>query len=156
MHAHNPSPAVQANPRRLRDEHRGQLAARQARDAGAGAVDAAIARINATFGPAWDANYLKLSCESIIRMGADHPAVRARYTGRAEASGAGTLAEAIAVVEVWRAAELRRPKPSRLSLQVLAELRLLLRLMRRRGLAWAFPLVMSALLGERVATMRAA
>lgn len=133
--------------RQLRDEARGQAAARQARAAGADVVTASIAQINATFGRAFDANHLKLACESIIRMGADHPEVRARFAGRARASAASTLADAIAVVDLWRAAELQRPKPSRLSLQALAELRLLLRLMRHRGLAWAFPLVMSAVLG---------
>lgn len=134
--------------RPLRDQHRGQSAARQARAAGADAITAALAQIDATFGPAWDANFLKRSVDDVIRMGADHPEVRARYAGRAIASGARTLAEAIDAVELWRAAEMRRPKPSRLSLQVLAELRLILRLMRWRALAWAYPLVVSALLAD--------
>lgn len=142
--------------RTLRDEARGQAAAKAARSAGASAVTAAIAQINATFGPAWVVNRRKLAVDQVIRMGAAHPEVQARYAGRARASGARTLTDALADVEIWRAAELQRPQPSRLSLQVLDELRLILRLLRFRGLAWTYPIVASVVIADGAKIKRVA
>ncbi|MDB5612110.1 MAG: hypothetical protein JWP25_9010 [Bradyrhizobium sp.] len=95
--------------RTIRDEARGRAAYAKARSAGASAVTAALAQISATFGPAWVANRRKLAVEQIIRMGAADPEVQARYGARVRASGASTLADALADAELWRAAELRRP-----------------------------------------------
>lgn len=132
-----------------RDQHRGELAARQARASGADAMTAAIAQIEAAFSPAIHINQTKLAVEHVIALGCDHPEVRARYGARARAGNARTLDDAIAVVECWRLAEQRRPGRSPLSLAVMAELALILRLMRMRGLAWTFPMVMARVMGER-------
>ena len=152
------------SPRRNRDLERGRRAADAARRApGASAMATALAQIDATFDDAAVINALKMRVERFMGLGADHPAVRARYGAlsemirersaaweQANSLAAGplgfsphpdtALTIAINLVERWYRDERKafqlgsvfgpmNPR-SRLSVDVLAELRLILRLIR--------------------------
>ena len=82
-------------------------------------------------------NAFKLRVERLIRLGPQHPAVRARFGGRAELLFGRSLDAAIAAVERWWRDERKAFAiasalgcGSRLSLEILRELRLILRLLR--------------------------
>jgi hypothetical protein len=98
--------------------------------------DALLRDVAALGGPAAETNRFKQRCRRMIRYGAGHPAVFARYWARAKALRGCTAAEAVAIVEVWYGTEKRRWRSNdhRLSLMVLSELRLLVRLMRAKRL----------------------
>ena len=73
------------SPRRNRDLERGRRAADAARRApGASAMATALAQIDATFDDAAVINALKMRVERFMGLGADHPAVRARYGALSE------------------------------------------------------------------------
>jgi hypothetical protein len=121
-------------------------------------MDAALAQIDAAFGEAATVNALKLRVERWLELGPRHPAVRARFGGRAQALRGRSLDAAIALVErCWR--DERRAfaiasafgRGSRLSLEVLRELRLILRLMRRQSRHAEFPAIVAALGDEPAA-----
>jgi hypothetical protein len=129
---------VSSRPRAERDLNRGRLAAARAREAGASAMEAAMAQIDATFGEAAIVNSLKMRVERFIGMGTGHPAVHARFGARAAMLRHYNIDQAILVVERWYADERRAVAiasafggGSTLSLNVLAEIRLILRLIRR-------------------------
>lgn len=118
---------------------RGQRAADAVKAAGGSAMDAALARIDATFSEAAIHNGLKLRVESFIKLGAGHRAVKARYGARALDLWRRrvSLDHAIVLVEQSYKAERKAFQVAsafggggRLSLEVLAELRLILRLIR--------------------------
>jgi hypothetical protein len=124
-------------PRRERDlEHirrAGSVARAQARPA----VDVAFAQIEAAFGQAAIVNAFKLRVERWFLLGPRHAAVRARFGTRAQLLRGRRLDEAAALVERWWRDERKAfqiasalGRGNRLSLEVLAELRLMLRLMR--------------------------
>lgn len=118
------------NPRRNRDFERGRRAASAARKAGDSAMNAALAQIGETFNHAAKVNALKMRVEHSLWLGADHPAVRARYGKRAAFLRGRSINDAIEFVDQWCADA--RARTSWFSLDVLRELRLMLRLARRK------------------------
>jgi hypothetical protein len=114
-----------------------RCAAAAARGEPNGAMAAALAQIEAAFGEAAAANSFKLTVERLIRLGPHHPAVRARFGARAAMLYGRNLEKATVLVERrWR--DERKAfqiacafgAAPRLSLEVLRELRLILRLAR--------------------------
>jgi hypothetical protein len=132
-------------PRAERDVERARAAAIAARAADSSAMDRALAQIGAAFGDAAAVNDFKLRVERLLRFGPGHPAVRARFGARVDALSGRSLDAAIAAVErQWR--NERRAFQigsafgygNRLSLEILRELRLVLRLMRCKGMTSEF------------------
>ena len=85
-----------------------------------------------------------------------HPANKLRYRARARMLRGKGLAAAIATVEPWYKAERKAfqvasvfGRPPRLPLIILSELRLILRVFRRRGMDRQFPAVIEKLLEAR-------
>jgi len=102
---------------------------------------AALAQVGAAFDEAAIVNSFKIKIERIIRLGPDHPAVRARFEARAAMLRGRDLDTAIVIVERWWRNERQAfaiasafGRGSRLSLEVLDELRLLLRWFRFKRL----------------------
>jgi len=126
--------------------------------AGNAAMDRALAQIEAAFGEAAAANDFKLRVERLCRLGPHHPTLRARFGARAQMLAGCNLAIATAKAERWWREERRAFQiasalgyGSRLSLEVLRELRLLLRLMRFKRLNAEFDTIISAWRGDLVA-----
>jgi hypothetical protein len=101
------------------------------------AMDAALAQIGIAFDQAAAINGFKMRVERLIRLGPDHPAVRARFGARASMLAGRSLNGAIAMVERWWQDERKAfqiasafGRATRLSLEILSELRLILRLLR--------------------------
>ncbi len=124
-------------PRDQRDHERICAAGDMARAQGRGAMDAALAQIAAGFDEAAIVNAFKLNVERSLRRGASHAAVQARYRARANMLAGHTLDGAIVVVERWWQDERKAfqiasalGRGNSLSLDILRELRLMLRLMR--------------------------
>ncbi len=124
-----------------RDRARGDRAAERVCARGGSAMDAALAAIEATFSPALKHSLAKRRVAALIRQGAAHAEVRARYQRLAERYPLANLDTAIAIVERLYLAELdaratavrlwgRCSRP-RLALMLLADLRLILRMVRR-------------------------
>jgi len=120
-----------------RTARRMNAAAAAGRMSGGGAMDVALAQIRAGFDEAAAINDFKCRVERLAGFGPQHPAVRARYRQRAGPFRHLGLDAAIARAErSWRderkafqiAAALGRG--NRLSLEILRELRLILRLIR--------------------------
>jgi len=126
--------------RRDRDMQRGRRAARAVRAAGGSAREAALAHVEAALDSAAAAhNRLKLKVERILRLGAWHPEVCARFGRRVALLRGYTISEAIWCVERWYRDERRAlqvaaafGRGSRVSLDLLREMRLMLRLARRK------------------------
>jgi len=128
-------------PRAQRDLERARRTAEAARSGSRPALAAALAQIGAAFDEAAAINRFKIKIERLIRLGSDHPAVRARFEARAAMLHGRDLDIAIITVDRWWRDERRAfaiasafGRGSRLSLQVLDELRLLLRWMRFKRL----------------------
>ena len=118
-------------------------------------MEAALIQIDAAFGEAAIVNALKLRVERFLQLGPRHPAVRARFGARAAMLTGRSLVTAIVLVErCWRderqafAIASAFGRGSRLSLDVLSELRLVLRLMRRQHLHAQFPAIVAAVCDE--------
>jgi hypothetical protein len=155
----NDSPCTPHRPRLERDLERAQraaVAARSTTDNGARpALAAALAALEAAFDRAAAVNDLKIAVERHIRRGAEHPAVRARFVARAALLRTCDLDAAIVTIERWRRDEQRAfalasafGRGSRLSLQVLDELRLLLRWLRFKRLHAAYANACAELCGN--------
>ena len=145
-------------PRKKRDLDRVRRAATAARAAGKSATEAALAQIGAAFDEAAAVNGFKLRIERLLRLGPHHAAVRARFGARAELLIGRSLDAAIVLVErCWRderkAFQIASALGcgSRLPLEVLRELRLILRLMRRKRMHAEFCLIIAALCDEPIA-----
>jgi hypothetical protein len=139
-------------PRSRFDLERARRAGAAARAQGAGAMDAALAEIGAAFDHASVVNAFKLRVEETLRRGPQHPAVRARFLARAELLRGRGLDAAIVLAERWWRAERKAfqiasafGRGNRLSLDVLAELRLILRLMRWKRMRGHFSTIVAAL-----------
>ena len=139
-------------PREARDLCRARQAGHGARIAGKTALQVALVEIGAAFGQAASVNGFKLRVERLIRLGPAHPEVRARFAARAELLQGRSLGQAIGMVERWRRSEERAfaiasalGRGTRRPLEILHELHLILRLMRRKGLGARFPLLVDAL-----------
>jgi hypothetical protein len=141
-----------------RDRARGERAAEQVRAAGGSAMAAALAALAATFSPALKHSLAKRRVAALIRQGAAHAEVRARYQRLAERYPVANLDTAIAIVERLHKAELdaratavrlwgRCSRP-RLALMLLADLRLILRIVRRYAPEWYAGLVAAVLDAE--------
>lgn len=138
--------------REERDRERARRAAAAARTKGQPALDVALTEIGAAFDQAAVVNSFKIRVERLIRRGPHHPALRARFRARAALLYGRDLDAAIATVERWWRDERKAFQiasalggGSRLSLEVLHELRLILRLMRFKRMAAEFHEIVGAL-----------
>jgi hypothetical protein len=129
--------------------------------AGGSAMDAALAQIGAAFDQAAAINGFKLRVEHLIRLGPQHAAVRARFGARAARLAGCSLAVAIFTVERWWRDERKAfqiasalGRGNRLSLDVLRELRLVLRLLRFGRMDAGFGAILGAL-GDEPSIMAA-
>jgi len=141
-------------PRNQRDFERARAAAGAAQTASGSALDAGLAQIGATFDEAAAVNGFKLRIEHWLRLGPRHAAVRARFGARAAMlSGAGLDAANAAVERWWRAERKAFQIASafgygnRLALEVLREMRVVLRLMRSKRMHAEFGAITAALCG---------
>ena len=144
-------------PRSRFDLERARRAGAVVRAQGGSATDAALAEIGAAFDEAAIVNAFKLRIEETWRRGPQHPAVRARYLARAELLRGRSLDAAIALAERWWRAERKAfqiasafGRANSLSLDVLTELRLILRLMRWKRMRGHFPAIVAALCDDPV------
>ncbi len=147
---------VDRRPRRSeRDLARASAASARVAAAGGSAVAAALAAIDAAFGEAAVHNRFKQRVETLLALGPAHPEVKARFGARARraaelkldlaaavAMNAAALKEERRLFHFCRALTLNRP---RLSLMVLQEADLILRLMRRKGMARQFTEILETL-----------
>jgi hypothetical protein len=112
----------------------------------------ALAQISAAFDEAAMLNDFKVRVERSIGLGPHHPAMRARFGARAAMLSGCDLAVSIVMVERWWRDERKAfqiasalGRASRLSLEVLSELRLILRLMRFHGMEAEYATILAAL-----------
>lgn len=122
-------------------------------------MEAALAEIGAAFDEAAIVNAFKLRVEETLRRGPQHPAVRARFSARAQLLRGRNLDSAIVFVERWWRTERKAfqiasvfGRGNSLSLDVLAELRLILRLMRWKRMRGHFATIVAALCDEPIRT----
>ena len=118
----------------------------------------ALAQIEAAFGEAAAIKAFKLRVARYLRLGPRHEAVRARFGARAAMLSNRNLDAAIAIVERWRRDERKAFQVAsalgygtRLSLEALSEMRLILRLMRCKRMETAFYTIVAALCDEPLA-----
>jgi hypothetical protein len=123
--------------RQERDRERARRAAAAARTKGQAALDVTLTEIGAAFDRSAVINSFKIRVERVIRRGPRHPALCARFGARAATLRGRSLDSAITTVERWWRDERKAFQiasalggGSRLSLEILRELRLVLRLMR--------------------------
>jgi hypothetical protein len=138
--------------RHERDMQRVRRAAEAARRENLPAMAVALAQIGAAFDQAAVVNGFKIRVEHLIGLGAGHPAVRARFSARAAMLAGCDLNAAIARVERWWRDERKAFQVAsalgcgtRLSPEILSELRLILRLLRRKRLQTAYEATLAAL-----------
>jgi len=113
---------------------------------------AALAQIGAAFDRAAVVNGQKMRVERLLRLGPHHPEVRARFGARAQLLHGRSLASALTLVEQWWCAERKAFQiasalgyGNRLSLDVLRELRLILRWLRVKRMEDEFAEIVAAL-----------
>jgi hypothetical protein len=123
--------------RRQRDRDRIRHAGEMARARGASALDIAFAKIDAAFDHSAAINGFKIRVELFLQTDRHHPALRARFGARAEMLAGRSLYASVQAVERWWRDEQKAfaiasalGGGTRLSLDVLRELRLIMRLMR--------------------------
>jgi hypothetical protein len=145
-------------PRNQRDLERARRSADTARAQGRSAVDVALAQIGAAFDHVSTVNGSKLRVERFLRLGPHDAAVRARFSTRAELLNGHGLDAAIALTERWWRDERKAlqiagalGRGNRLSLDVLSELRLVLRIMRFKRMQAQFPRVLMELRDQPIA-----
>jgi hypothetical protein len=142
-------------PRDMRNKFLGHVAYTAAQKAGANVLDATSAQIAAEFGHAAEINSFKLRVERAILSGPAHPAMQARYGWRMRGLRGMSLLGAIFVVE-----RLYRHKRAsfqiasalgygdRLGLEMLRELRLILRWLLASGRACQFLSIVADVLDD--------
>jgi hypothetical protein len=146
-------------PRAARDRERMAAVAATVRATGGSArntaMDAALAQIGAALGAPAAVNDFKLRVERFIRLGPQHAAVRARFGARAAMLSGHMLDTAVVYTERWWREERKAFQLASalgygngLSLEVLRELRLILRLLRFRGMHAEFSAIVAALYDE--------
>jgi hypothetical protein len=135
-----------------RDRERVGRVAAAARAENASAMDVALAQIGAAFDDAAVVNGFKIRVERWLRLAPDHPASRARFGARAALLSGRSLNEAIAGVEQWWREERKAFQVASalgcsngLSLDVLRELHLILRIMRFKRMGAEFSAIVAAL-----------
>ncbi len=146
------------SPRQQRDRDRMRRASAAIRATGGSAMDQALAELGAAFDAAAAVNGFKLRVERYLRLGPHHPACRARFGARAALLGGRSLDAAVATVERWWRDERKAFQvasalgcATRLPLDVLAELRLILRLLRLKRMAAEYAQAVAALHGRPTA-----
>lgn len=139
-------------PRQERDAERIQRAAEAARVGPKLAMAVALAQIDAAFDEAAAINAFKIKVERLMRLGPHHGTVRARVGARAEMLSGRSLDAAVVVVERWWRDERKAFQiasdfgcATRLSLEILRDLRLILRLMRFKRMEAEYESVIAAL-----------
>jgi len=112
----------------------------------------ALAQIGAAFDDAAVVSAFKIRVEHLIRLGPQHCAVRARFAARAALLAERGLDAAIIITERWWRDERKAfqiasvfGRAPRLSLEVLRELRLILRWMRFKRMSAEFGAIIDAL-----------
>ena len=138
--------------RQERNRERARRAAAVEQAKGQSALDVALTEIGVAFDQAAIVNDFKLRVERLIRCGPRHPALRARFAARAAMLRGRSLDAAIATVERWWRDERKAFQiasalggGTRLSLEVLRELRLALRLMRFKRMEAEYAVIVAAL-----------
>ncbi len=119
----------------------------------------ALAQIGAAFDEAAVINSFKMGIEELIRLGPrSHAVPRARFGARGALLHGRSLDDAMILVERWWRSERKAFQiasalgcSSRLSLEVLRELRLILRLMRFKRMHAQLGAILAALCDEPVA-----
>jgi hypothetical protein len=146
------------SPCQKRDSERIRRAAAAARVGPTPVTAIALAQIGAAFDEAATINAFKIRVERLIGLGPQHPAVRGRFGARACLLFGRGLDAAIAVVERWWRDERKAFQiasalgcATRLSFEVLRELRLILRLMRCKKMYGEFGELVSTLCGAPIA-----
>jgi hypothetical protein len=141
-----------AKRRQERDIERIRRAAAQVPAEQRSAMAVALAQIGVAFDEAAIVNAFKIRVEHLLRLGPQHPAVRARFGARAEMLAGRGLDAAIVVTERWWRDERRAFQIAsvfgcapRLSLEVLGELRLILRWMRFKRMRAQYSAIIEAL-----------
>jgi hypothetical protein len=141
-----------ARRRQERDIERIRRAAAQVPAEQRSAMAVALAQIGVAFDEAAIVNAFKIRVEHLLRLGPQHPAVRARFGARAEMLAGRGLDAAIVVAERWWRDERRAFQIAsvfgcapRLSLEVLGELRLILRWMRFKRMRAQYSAIIEAL-----------
>jgi hypothetical protein len=121
-------------------------------------MDVALAQIGAAFDEAAAINAFKLRVERLLCLGPQHAAVRARFAARAARLSTRNLDGAIATAERWWRDERKAFQiasalgyGNRLSLDVLRELRFILRLMRFKGMQAEFGVIVGTVCGDDIA-----
>jgi len=144
--------------REQREAERIRRAAAEASRETKSAMAAALAQIGAAFDETAVINSFKIRVERLMRLPPHHPAMRARFGARAGMLAGYDLDAAIVVIErCWR--EERKAfaiasalgRGTRLSLEVLSELRLILRWMRRKRMQGQYDAAVAALTDRPVA-----
>jgi hypothetical protein len=145
-------------PRNQRDLERARRSADAARAQGRSAVDVALAQIGAAFDHVSAVNGFKLRVERFLRLGPHDNAVHARFGARAQLLSGHSLDVAIALTERWWRSERKAfqiasalGRGNRLSLDVLSELRLMLRIMRFKRMQAQFPQILMDLRDQPIA-----
>jgi hypothetical protein len=138
--------------REERDRERARRTAAAAQARGQSALDVALTEIGAAFDQSAVINGFKLRVERLIRRGPHHPALHARFGARATRLRGRDLDAAIATVERWWRDERKAFQiasalggGTRLSLEVLRDMRLVLRLMRFKRMEAKYFETMAAL-----------
>jgi hypothetical protein len=118
----------------------------------------ALAQIGAAFDDAAVVSAFKIRVEHLIRLGPQHCAVRARFAARAALLAGRGLDTAIIITERWWRDERKAFQIAsvfgcapRFSLEVLRELRLILRWMRFKRMGAQFGAIIEALCEARIA-----
>ncbi len=139
-------------PRSERDVQRMRRAAERADGERIPAMAVALAQIGTAFDDAATINAFKMRIDRLIRLGPDHPVVRARFGARAAMVSGRNLDGAIIAVECWWRDERKAfqiasafGRASRLSLEILSELRLVLRLLRFKRMDAEYAAIIAAL-----------
>ncbi len=125
---------------------------------GRSAIELAEAQIAEAFSRVAEINSFKLRVTRWLRFGPQHPAVRARFRARATALPQWRLDAAIREVERWWREERKTfalasalGYGSRLPVETLRELRLILRLLRRKRMAAEFEAMTAAVCEHEIA-----
>ncbi|HUZ32899.1 MAG TPA: hypothetical protein VMV19_12475 [Xanthobacteraceae bacterium] len=139
-------------PRHARETARIRRATAAARAQGMPAMAIALAEIETAFDDAAVVSSFKIRIERLLRLPPGHPTLRARYGARAMMLAGYDLNGATVAVERWWRKERKAFQiacalggGTRLSLDVLGELRLVLRLMRRKRMQAEYDASLAAL-----------
>jgi hypothetical protein len=145
-------------PRQQRDLERARRSATAAQAQGQSAMDVALAQIGAMFGEASVTNLFKLKVERFLRLDPNDAEMQARFGPRVQLLRGRSLAGAVALVERWWRDERKAfqiasalGRGNRLSLEVLAELRLILRIMRFKRMETQFSRIAAEMSEEPIA-----